>query len=97
MLPARLWIDQLSQPSPPGTVTNDLPGPMPVDAEDEPSTFSKGGITSDYIVSQHFQSILIKRQSPHTAALLFLNQRLLYLCATLRAEGMGSVPNRVSQ
>jgi len=50
---ACLWVDQIWQVSPCGTLPYYLPGSVPIDAEDEHLTFSGHWTTAQDVIAEH--------------------------------------------
>ena len=75
MYPAGLRVDQLWQARSLGTISNNLPGAVAADGEDEQSPVFLFRSATFNVVSQQRQSLLIQRDSADSPMFLFLGHR----------------------
>ena len=74
---ARLGVGQLWQTGPPGTVTNNLPGPVAIDAEDELIATPLHWTATTDVIPEHIEGIIVDRQPSHSTVLQLLGKCLL--------------------
>ena len=90
MYPSCFWVYQSWQAGFLGTLFHYLPGPVAINAEDEPFPVPLHRPTTLDIFFEHGESLAINGQHSLATTFLLLGLSLLNLTATLWAEGMAS-------